>query len=578
VLVWGPMRPLGWEAPTVDEQRAGALAVAVGIRPLTARILAGRGIVVAEAAARFLAPRLADLRPPDGMADLGRALDRLEAALAGGEVIGVFGDYDVDGVTTAAVLTAALRALGGQVIPRAASRSAGYGLGPDDVERFAAAGCRVLVTGDCGTSDIEALMACRARGIDAMVIDHHQVPSGEVPAHALINPHRPDDAFPFKGLASCGVAFYLAASLRSRLGARGNGFDPRDLLDLVALGTIADLVPLVEENRILVSAGLRQLSARRRPGVDALCTAAGIESDGRALSGHDVSFRLAPRLNAAGRLGEAQLALDLLLAPDAPTATRLAAELEDRNSERQRIQEIVWAEALAAATDQEDAPALVVGAEGWHHGVVGIVAARLVDRFARPAIVVGFHNGAGRGSARTVAGVNLYEALTSCAGHLDKYGGHAAAAGMSVSVDRMDGFRRAFVAEAARQLLGRATPPMRVDAVVDLGDLDIAAAEELRRLGPFGAANAEPLFALEDVTAQSTRRVGQGHLQLTLSHRGWVSDAIAFGMADHDPGRGARIDLLATAEIDTYRGERRARLKVKRFMARRDGPREDPGV
>src|SRR6185436_18331286 len=201
---------------------------------------------------------------------------------------------------------------------------------------------------------------------------HHQLPEGPSEAFALINPRRPDDAFPFKGLASCGVAFYLAAALRSRLGTRASGFDPRDLLDLVALGTIADVVPLVDENRILVAHGLRTLSARKRPAIEALATIS--ELEGRGLTAHDVGFRLAPRLNAAGRLGEAQLALDLLLAPDAPTAARLAAELEDRNKERQRIQEIVWAEALAAAAEQsgsaDGAPAIVVGAEGWHPGVV----------------------------------------------------------------------------------------------------------------------------------------------------------------------------------------------------------------
>src|SRR3954469_18197252 len=446
------MRPFGWQTPTVDEQAAGALATAVRIRLLTARILVGRGIVRADAAARFLSPKLADLRPPAGMADLDRALARLTAALEAGETVGVFGDYDVDGVTTAAVLAVALRAMGGRVVPRAASRSAGYGLGPDDVARFAADGCRVIVTGDCGTSDRPALEAARARDIDTIVIDHHQVPSGETAAYALINPHRADDTFPFKGLASCGVAFYLAAALRSRLGERSAGFDPRDLLDLVALGTIADLVPLVEENRILVSAGLKRLALRKRPGLAALARRAELEN-GR-ITAHDAAFRLTPRLNAAGRLGEAQLALDLLLAVDAD-ADRLAAELDDQNTERQRVQELVWREALVQATaqvEENDVAAIVVGAEGWHAGVVGIIAARLVDKFARPAIAVGFRDGEGRGSARTVAGVNLFDGLARCAAHLTKFGGHAAAAGMSLAFGSLDGFRAAFAAEAARQL------------------------------------------------------------------------------------------------------------------------------
>jgi single-stranded-DNA-specific exonuclease len=552
-----------WEAPSIDESKAAALATAMRIRPLTARLLVARGIAEVDLAARFLEPRLANLRPPEGMPDLPRALERLAAALAAGETIGVFGDYDVDGATTAAILTSALRAFGGKVVPRAASRHAGYGLGESDVSRFAADGCRVLVTGDCGTSDHAALAAARALGIDAIVIDHHELPEGETAAYALVNSRRLDDTFPFKGLASCGVAFYLAAALRTRL---ASPFDPRELLDLVALGTIADLVPLVAENRILVAAGLERLSARKRPGLAALATRAELK-DGR-ITAHDAAFRLTPRLNAAGRLGEAQLALDLLLAGDAD-AERLAGELDDQNTERQRVQELVWKEALAQATEQvetDNVAAIVVGAEGWHAGVVGIIAARLVDKFARPAIAIGFRDGEGRGSARTVAGVNLFDGLARCAVHLTKFGGHAAAAGLSMQFGALDAFRAAFTAEATRQL-GAARPSvaLAVDAEVTLRDLDIGFAEELARLGPFGVANREPLFALSGVTAQATRVVGKDHLQLTLAHGGSTGEAIAFGFAGADPGPGARVDLVATAELDTYRGMTRARLKVSKL-------------
>ena len=562
------MRPHQWEAVSIDDALVGALATALKIRPLTARILLGRGIAETAHAERFLAPRLADLRPPEGMADLDKALARLGAALAAGETMGVFGDYDVDGVTTAAVLATTLRAFGGQVVARCASRDAGYGLGVDDVARFAADGCRVLVTGDCGTSDHEALRHARSVGIDVIVIDHHQLPEGESQAYALINPRRGDDSFPFKGLASCGVAFYLAAALRSRLRDRAGAFDPRELLDLVALGTIADVVPLVDENRILVTHGLRALTARKRPAIAALSAIAELED--KPIGAHEVGFRLAPRLNAAGRLGEAQLALDLLLAPDAATATRLAAELEDRNAERQRIQEIVWTEALAAAAEHEHAAAIVVGAEGWHPGVVGIIAARLVDKYARPAVVVGFRAGDGRGSARTVPGFDLFAAMSRASEHLVRFGGHAAAAGMSVTPAGLDGFRRQFEVAIREQAAGRAAPPTRVDAVVDLGELDVSFAEELGRLAPFGAANAEPVFAVQDLTTQATRRVGQGHLQLTLANAsfGAIAEAIAFGMADRDPGTGASVDLLATAELDTFRGTRRARLKVRQLIPR----------
>lgn len=558
-----------WRVTPTDEGLVSRVAAEARLRPLTARILVARGLAEAGQVARYLSPRLSDLRPPDGIADLDRALERLGAALAAGETIGVFGDYDVDGVTTAAILTVSLRALGGTVIPRVASRSSGYGLSPADASRFLDQGCRMVVTGDCGTSDHQAIALCQDAGVDVVVIDHHQVPEGPTRAHALINPHRGDDRFPFKGLASCGVAFYLAAALRSRLRAAGQAaadrFDPRTLLDLVALGTLADLVPLVDENRILVAAGMRELAARRRPGLEALMEIAELGAEPPTTTA--VSFRLTPRLNAAGRLGEAQLALDLLLAPDQATARRLAQALDDVNRERQRIQEEVWQEAVKEAGERVHDAALVVGAEGWHHGVVGIIAAKLVERFRRPAVVIGFKEGQGRGSARTVPGFDLYRALGACRQHLSVFGGHAAAAGMSLALADLPAFRAAFVAAARAHFAGQGeTPAVEVDAEVDLRDLDLPQAEELERLAPFGVSNAEPLLAIPGVVARATRVVGGSHLQLTLSRGAAVGDAIAFGMADRDPGEGSAVHVIGNAEVDSYRGYRRTRLRVRHLL------------
>jgi single-stranded-DNA-specific exonuclease len=328
------------------------------------------------------------------------------------------------------------------------------------------------------------------------------------------------------------------------------------------------MVPLVDENRILTTAGLRELSARRRPGLRALLALA--ECDPTSpVTATDVGFRIAPRLNAAGRLGEAQLALDVLLAADDASAERLAAELDGRNKDRQRIQEEVWTEALAAAEAQAaaGAAALVIGAEGWHPGVVGIIAARLVDRFARPSLVVGFEGGVGRGSARTTGGFNLYRALDACRSHLVACGGHAAAAGLTVHVDGFPAFAVAFQALAEQHRAGvDADPPVVVDAVVDLGELDLAQVEELARLAPFGVGNGEILLALPRVRAAATRVVGRGHLQLTLAHGAVMGDAIAFNMGDRAPPDGAELDVIACAEVDSFRGSRRSRLRVKHLL------------
>jgi single-stranded-DNA-specific exonuclease len=561
-----------WRVPQIDVVQAGSLAEALRLRPLTARILVSRGLTAHPQVSRFLAPRLGDLRPPEGIADLDRAVGRIEAALDRGQRIGVFGDYDADGVTTAAVLAVTLRGLGGNVLPRVASRFSGYGLPPSEAARFADDGCAVVITGDCGTSDHEALAVARERGVDVIVIDHHQVPDGPCGAFALINPHRSDDRFAFKGLASCGVAFYLAAALRTRLRTRQHAaaatFDPRALLDLVALGTIGDLVPLQDENRILVAAGLRELSARRRPGLRALAEIAELDPR-RPLDATDVSFRLTPRLNAPGRLGEAQLSLDLLLSQDAEEAGQRARQIDEVNRARQKIQEEVWQAALvvAEAQAQSQSAAIVVGEEGWHPGVVGIVAAKLVERYGRPAVVVGFTDGVGRGSLRTINGFHLHAALTGCAQHLRAYGGHAAAAGMTIERGSFAAFQSAFAAQAEghARSAGEGLQSSHVDAAAELRDLDLDQLEELARLGPFGSANAEPAVGLSGLVVRSTRVVGQKHLQMTVSHGGNVVDGIGFGMAAAAPAEGSLVDVIACPEVDEFRGYKRARLRFKQI-------------
>ncbi|MCG5055805.1 MAG: single-stranded-DNA-specific exonuclease RecJ [Myxococcales bacterium] len=565
-----------WQIPRIDDGQVDALCRQLGLRRLTAEVLVRRGMGEPEHAHKFLTPRLADLRSPKGIADLDRALERLVQAVGERETVGVFGDYDVDGVTSAAVLTSGLRALGGVVEARCASRSGGYGFTLAAAERFVAAGCTLVITADCGTSDHASIGWLRERGVPVVVIDHHQVPRGDHVALALVNPHRDDDRFAFKGLASCGLAFYLVGALRTRLKQLGNpraaAWDPRELLDLVALGTVADVMPLTHENRALVAAGLRTLSTRRRPGVAALAQVSAMEAD-RDVTAVDIGFRLAPRLNAAGRLGDAQLALDLLLAPDAERALRLAQALDEQNRRRQEIQEAVLAAADAeVAALVRDAggqvpAALVVGDEGWHHGVVGIVAAKLVDRYARPSLVIGFEGERGRGSARTVPGFNLYRALADTAGHLEVFGGHAAAAGLTIRRAELEAFRAAFVGVArVWQEHSEDNAGIEVDAVVQLADLDLAGAEDLARLAPFGCGNAEPLLALCRVTASSSRVVGGSHLQLTLSQEGVVSDAIAFGMAEQAPAPGVRLDLLGCFEVNAFRGSRRPRLRVKHIF------------
>lgn len=555
-----------WQVAPRDELKAAELAVLVGIRPLTAQLLLNRGVVEPDAARRYLEPRLADLRRPDGDAAIHgfeQAVGRLARAIVGRELIGLFGDYDVDGVTSCALLTAFLRSAGGHVVPRLARRHRGYGFGTQDLDDFAADGVGLVVTCDCGTSDHPALLAARASGIDAIVVDHHQVPDREPEAFVLLNPHQASCRFPYKGLASVGVAFYLAAALRTRL--RDLGWpklpDPRLLLDLVAIGTIQDLAPLTEENRILVHAGLRELARGRRPGLRALAELAGLP--GPPSTAREVSFRLGPRLNAPGRLGDAQLALDLLLAEDPLRARELAVLCEVANQQRQKIQAEVFAEAVAQAETKRSSHVVLVAGQGWHPGVVGIVAAKLLERYGKPAAVVALDSASGTGSARATPGFHWYRALHDCADLLVRFGGHAAAAGFTVRTADLPQLEARLDSVAAAAIRpGCSLSEVTLDAEVELDELDESLARELERLAPFGVGNPEPRLGARDVVLVHSRVVKEHHLQVLLRAGPCALGGIGFGLAPRDPGSGARVRAAFVPLIDTFRGEQRLRLRL----------------
>jgi len=565
--------PEDWLCRVADSGAISALAQQLAVRELTARLLVCRGVADARAAQRFLKPQLSDLRPPAGISDLDGALGRLKHALVESETIGVFGDYDVDGVTSAAVLVTGLRALGARVEVRVAHRFAGYGFTSEAADWFAQKGCQVVVMADCGTSDHASIERLSKAGIDSVVIDHHQVPSGDHPALALINPHRADDQFEFKGLCSCGLAFYMVAALRSRLRAEGwpaaVSFDPRSLLDLVALGTIADVVPLVEENRILVATGLRVMAKTVRPGLRALMQICQVDPKIGIDTSH-VGFRLGPRLNAAGRLGDAGLALDVLLAATKEDGEKAAAVLDEKNQERRKIQSAVEQAAEEQAKEILNADpavaALVVAGHGWHPGVLGIVAARLAESHARPALVIGFEGDTGRGSGRSHGGFNLYDALASSREHLIAFGGHAAAAGLSLKPDAFEAFRADFLAASAGWAAVGPKKQIEVDAEVSVEQLDPEGIAQLCRVGPFGCENEPPLVGLRGVTVVSRRLLGNDHVLVTLSQGSATVDAIGFGLAGRLNSRGQICDVAGHPEIDCYRGVRRPRLRLTKVF------------
>jgi single-stranded-DNA-specific exonuclease len=554
-------------SPAARDARSPAAATrlreALGVTRTFAELLAARGFDDPEATRSFLDPRLSSLTPPDAMLDRELAADRLARAVSRGERVVVFGDYDVDGITSTAILTLALRALGGDVTPLLASRfDGGYGFSARALERVRALSPGLLVTCDCGTSDHPRLEDARRAGIDVVVIDHHLVPPEPLPALAFLNPHRPDCGFAFKHLASCGLALSVVGAVRARLGAN---FDLRPLLDLVALGTVADVAPLVGDNRALVRAGLARLATTSRPGLEALADVAGL-APGLPVTGQDVSFRLAPRINAPGRLGAPDPSLALLLETDRARARMLAMRLEEDTKRRREIERAIVEAALAQIeeTGQAERPGIVVGSEGWNVGVVGIVAARLVDRFRVPVVVVGFDGAEGRGSVRGPIGARLHDALTNCRDTLVGFGGHQAAAGVHLAQTSLERFRDAFAEACAANRDARASGPSRVaDARLHEADDLAAVMADLDRLEPCGEANAPPLLRVDDVDVLAVRVMKGEHLRLTIRHGQGRLDAFGFGFAARAPREGERISMLASLRRDAFRGRASIELRLE---------------
>ncbi|HEY5674529.1 MAG TPA: single-stranded-DNA-specific exonuclease RecJ [Malonomonas sp.] len=550
--------------------RIERLAQALGILPLTARTLLLRGIETTEQGQLFLQARLGALPDPDLLPDMSIACARLEQALLRGEKIAVHGDYDVDGISGCTLLVEMLRKLGGTVDYHIPLRlKDGYGLSADAICQAQEAGCELIVSVDCGVSaHAEADLAAEL-GLDLIITDHHQ-PSSELPAClALINPHLPNSRFPWKDLSGVGVAFFLLVGLRRRL--RENGYFNRhpepDLklgLDLVALGTIADIVPLGGVNRILVRAGLQLLEAGGRPGVAALKKVAEVQQ----VSCGVVGFRLAPRLNAAGRLEDAALGVKLLLDEDPQQAAELAGLLDGFNRERQLLEQKTLEQAIERLEEQDnsDRYSIVLADERWHSGVIGIVASRLVERYHRPTVLIALADGQGKGSARSISGFHLYQAFVQAAEPLAGYGGHAMAAGLSIKAENVARFIAEFEAAARAQLTeSDLIPQASHDGEVCLTELTLAQLTELESLNPFGAGNPQPAFVSRGCRVHSPRILAEKHLKFDVEQQGCRVACIAFGMAERFEQLTGEIDLLFRPGINNWRGNSSVQLQVSDF-------------
>jgi single-stranded-DNA-specific exonuclease len=574
--------PVRWLTRESDPEAVRRVARGAGLPDVVARLLVARGHADGPAAERHLQASPMTLHDPFLLPGMAQATARLARAVRAGETILVHGDYDVDGVTGTALLMRLFALVGARAVWHIPNRLVdGYSFGEHSVRRAAETGAKVVISVDNGTSAHAVIAALRARGVDTVVTDHHEASPGPLPAaEAIVNPKLPGSTYPWRELCGGAVAFKLAWGLAQELsGAKRVSPELRsfleDALAYVAIATVCDVVPLLDENRVFARAGLRALAITQNHGLRALLAVCGLA--GRRLAADDVGFQVGPRINASGRLGSAQRAVDLLLAPDAETANGLAADLDRMNEERKEIESAVLAEARVQATDFADPdehPVLVLAGEGWHQGVVGIVAARLVEEYRRPALVIGLAGALGRGSARSSQGFNVLEAMRGGAEHMLRFGGHAQAAGCEVLPERIVELRRAVCAAARAQAgpSGRGEPELWIDAELPFEAVNPELMAWVDRLEPFGEGNPEPVFSARDLRlAEPARVVGRdnGHLLLFLRRGAHVLKAMAFRLAGRaeELRLGVPLHAVFSPRWNTFRGETSLELVLHDFRA-----------
>jgi single-stranded-DNA-specific exonuclease len=559
-----------WLESPVDAEAAQRLARELKVSPLVARLLVQRGLAETAAAQAFLCPSLSQLHSPGLMAGMRDAVARLRRALDQQEKILIYGDYDVDGTMAVVVLLTALRMMGGEVEAYGPHRlTDGYGMRVPVLEEAAANDFRVVISVDTGIREHAVLARARELGVDCIVTDHH-LPDGHLPpACAILNPRRLDCAYPEKSLAGVGVAFKLAqALLDTRLTPRLL----QSFLKVVAIGTIADVVPLLGENRVIARFGLEALRQPAQSGLAALIELSGLA--GKAISAGDVGFRLAPRINAAGRMENARDVIDLFTLTDAVRTREIAERLERLNHERQRVEEEILRAIMAQCEGRADLSeqyTMVLAGEGWHRGVIGIVAQRIAERYHRPALVIGIEDGVGVGSGRSIKCFHLLDALTSVGDLFDRFGGHAQAAGFALAAQHIPELTRRFELHARTALTASDLEPvLRVDASVDLAEVDWPLYHEILQLEPFGMGNPTPVFGACGVGIVSTPRILQDkHLKLNVASRTRTLQALGWGWAARMPSlrAGQQVDMAFTLYQNNYNGINSLQLIIKDIIA-----------
>lgn len=556
-----------WEYSTVDNEKVEEIMSKFGVTRLLATVLVNRGIIDDEKIKVFLNPTRNNFHDPFHMPDMNKAVDRITRAIQTQEKVIIYGDYDVDGITSITVLKKFLKeSCGldvGYYIPNRLNE--GYGLNKKAIDKIKEQGYSLIITVDCGISAIDEIQYANELGLETIITDHHE-PLDILPnALAVVDLKRKDNnTYPFDSLAGCGVAFKLCQALGIKLGIKENEY--LKYLDIVCIGTISDIVPLVDENRVIAKLGLKLVEVTKNPGLKALLNTIGYKE----INSNTISFGIAPRINACGRMGYEEEALKLFLTDNILEANEITKKLNTYNSQRQQIEKNIYDEAIKMIEkDNSDRKSIVLGNNNWHHGVIGIVSSKITEMYYKPSILVCFDGEDGKGSGRSIAGFDLHGALVNLSKYLDKFGGHEMAVGLSLKKSEFNRFRDAFEEYVKSQNIEELMPIIEIDKQIDIRDVDINTVKQLNILEPFGEANRRPIFAYKNLRVDSIRALSDGkHLKMTLKDNGTIINAIGFnlGHLSREYLIGDKIDVVGNLEINSFNGKDFVQINIKDIM------------
>lgn len=556
-----------WQIFEPDKNKIEEIKSKYKVNQLLATILANRNILEEEDIRLFLNPTRNDFYNPFLITDMDIAVNRIIKAIENKENITIYGDYDVDGITSITVLKSFLNDIGVETNTYIPNRLIeGYGLNKEAINKISKKGSNLMITVDCGISAIEEIEYANSLGIETIITDHHEA-GNEIPkAIAVIDNKRKDSKYPFRELAGVGVVFKLIQAIGIKLNLKEESY--LKYLDIVCIGTISDIVPLVDENRVIAKLGLLLVAQTKNIGLRSIINSSGYNK----IDSNTISFGVAPRINACGRMGKAEEALELFLSKDKNEVNELTNKLNEHNRKRQETEKAIFENALEKikAEHLDENKAIIVGGENWHHGVIGIVSSKITEMYFKPSILLSFEeNGIGKGSGRSIPGFDLHEALMKCSDTIEKFGGHSMAVGITVKKDNLEKFKKEFEQIATQSKIDEIIPIINIDAKVDLSDIDKEMVESLKQLEPFGEANKMPVFAFKNLKIDSIRALSEGkHLKLTLKDNNYIINAIGFniGYLANEYRIGDKIDVAGVLEINTFNGVDNLQINIKDIM------------